>query len=493
MILMILILLGWMETVQEQEERLSLSSDSIFPTFYSEKIPGPVDDLDIGEGKKAAYKNHFKGTLYFKGGEFKKALQHFQKAYSSAPSNIYFGMSYGVSLAQMGKYEKGLSVLESVRGESGMNEITKEGMALLAFFTGMIHSFGASYEQAIPNFKSSIKILEQLDNDRLVSLVYNALGHALILDQGKGGHSRRGLGLHYHVHTRDLLRAKVYFEKALETNGSNAAAWYNYSLVCDSLELEPKFTFDSSGIYEDLFTASTPSLSDLPTSILSAYDFEVFDEILMMLDNSGSMVQEKIQCQDTTRFAVMKETALELLKQIPFEKQLGIGTIGGDCADEPRLWHSTGSMGRRDFRYAIEFLVPDGTTPLLTMLQRTDELFSKNPSTHKVMFLVSDGANVCSAAGIDICEWAEKLAGRNITIHILTFLNATFANTNAFAEYACLAEKTNGDILFLDDLNCNVKYHPNTPIQECQPKIPHFERVDCWGKSFRNLWAIFPE
>ena len=467
----------------------------IHPSFFFGNNDGSNLELPLKEGNKTAYKNHYKGSLHYRRGDYKKALQHFQKAFNAAPDNRYFAMSYGVALAQSGKAKRGQEILVGMKESSGglIREKDLQEEALLSFFTGMSFAYGGRYDIAIPNLKSAISLLDTLENSRLKSLFYNALGYALVLDQGKGAHKRADIPPHYHIHTRDLLRAKPYFEKALFENSSNAAAWHNYALVCDSLNLDPIVTFDSSGRHQDLFTASAPSLLDLPTSILSAFEFDGYDEILMMLDNSGSMVQDKIQCQDTTRFAVMKATALELLRNTPNSVQLGIGTIGGDCDDDPRLWHQVGVRSRRDFRYDIEFLVPDGTTPLLTMLQESVELFSDQPKRKRVMFLISDGANVCNADGVDICEWVENLASKNITIHILTFLNATFANTEAFAEYTCLAEKTNGEILYLDDLRCNVRFHPNTPIQECQPKIPNLQRVDCWGKSFNNLWAIFEE
>ena len=448
----------------------------------------------INTGKKAAYKNHYKGTLYFQNKEYRKALQHFQKAYSTSPDNFYFGTSYAMSLTQAGKPEKGLKILQNIRGKlDEQHENYHQQLALFSFFEGMAYADAELFHKAVTAIRSSIELQEDLDNDRLLSLFYNAAGYATVLNQGKGAHNRGDIRPHYHVHTRDMLRALEYFEQALHINGSNAAAWYNYRLICDSLQIEPKIPFDSNGVFDDLYSASIPSLTELPQSILSAFNFEEFNEVLLMLDNSGSMVQESVQCQDTTRFSIMKETALELVMRMPDSINVGIGTIGGDCPDPPRLWHRVGELSERDMRYAIEFLVPDGTTPLLTMMEQSPELFSGQPRTRKTIFLVSDGANVCSAGGLDICEWVEKLASRNITIHILTFLNASFSNTEAFAEYTCLADKTNGNILYLDDLNCNVRYHPTTLVAAYQPRIPELRRIECWGSSVKNLWGIFPE
>ncbi len=449
---------------------------------------------EVNTGKKAAYKNHYKGTLYFQKEDYRKALQHFQKAYSSSPDNFYFATSYAMSLTHSGKSERGLKILQKVRGKMDeLGEDYQQQLALFNFFEGMANAQSDRFYKAVKSIKKSIEVQEQMGNDRMLSLYYNALGYCTVLNQGKGAHIKADVRPHYHVHRRDMLRALAYFEKALTLNGANAAAWHNYGLICDSLDVTPSISFDSSGVFSDLFTASVPSLTELPQSILSAFNFQDYQEVLLMLDNSGSMVQESVQCQDTTRFSIMKETALELVMQIPDSIQVGIGTIGGDCPDPPRLWHQVGELSERDMRYAIEFLVPDGTTPLLTMMEQSPELFSNKNKTKKTIFLVSDGANVCTAGGLDICEWVEQLTRKNITIHILTFLNASFSNTEAFAEYTCLADKTNGDILYLDDLNCNVKYHPTTLVQAYQPRIPELQRMDCWGRSVENLWGIFPE
>lgn len=450
--------------------------------------------LNPPPGEKNAYEHHYKGTLYFKNKDYKKAAQHFQRAYMAIGDNFYFRTSYGLTLCFIGKVEKGLDILSQSWEimEENAPEYKQEA-ALLYFFTGMANIYAKSFSEAVPNLKKAIVLQEKLGDDRMLSLFNNAIGYATLLDQGRGSHTRADIAPHFHVHTRDMARAKEYFEAALFANQANGAAWRNYSIICDSLNLEPKVEFDSSLAHQDFNLASKGSFIHLPERIISAFDLSRFDEVVMLLDNSGSMVQEKVMCQDTTRFAIMKSTAMELVLNMPDSVELGVGTIGGDCADDPRLWSFAGEKTRRDLQWDIEFLVPDGTTPLLTILQRSDSLFSKDKGKERAIFLVSDGANICSARGLDICEWVESLAYQNITIYILTFLDASFSNTDAFAEYSCLADKTGGEILYLDDLRCNIKQHPTSLIAYCEPTIPELSRVDCWGSSFENLWAIFPE
>ncbi|NRA49110.1 MAG: hypothetical protein HRU12_08240 [Phaeodactylibacter sp.] len=191
-----------------------------------------------------------------------------------------------------------------------------------------------------------------------------------------------------------------------------------------------------------------------------------------------------------TRFDVMKQTALFILDSLPESTKLGLGSIDGDCGTEPKAWDAVGELSRYDMRYRLRFLVPNGTTPLLERLQASPELFSEDNQTRKSIFLISDGANVCRANGEDICEWANALSKRKITINILTFLDATESNTNAFAEYACLADNTGGDILYMDNYRCGYEYFGASMVEQCLPRIPNLRKVTCWGRAYQNLWAV---
>jgi hypothetical protein len=321
--------------------------------------------------------------------------------------------------------------------------------------------------------------------------MYNALGYAILLNQGKGAHERADLPPHYHVHKRDMLRAVENFENALASDASNESARYNYSILCDSLGLPPKpFTQVPAGL-KALEEGNT--YRDLPVNIARAMAFQEFDEVVFLLDISGSMVQEEVACQGETRFAVMKETMQLILDEIDERTQVGIGTIGGDCGTEPRLWYRSNELTRKELDRHLGFLVPDGTTPLLDILKQSPALFTDSPNRKKAIFLVSDGANVCGDQGLDICDWAGGLPRQHITINILTFLETNFSNTNAFAEYGCLADNTNGRIVYIDNYHCRMERYEFDLVETCRFRIPEFQRVDCWGPAVKDLWAIFGE
>lgn len=286
-----------------------------------------------------------------------------------------------------------------------------------------------------------------------------------------------------------MLRAREEFERALACNADNEAARYNYTVLSDSLGLAPQaFSVEPAGA-QALKSGNT--YNNLPDNINRALDFANYDEVVFLLDISGSMVQEKVICKGETRFKVMKETMQLILNQMDPDIPIGIGTIGGDCGTTPRLWFRTTELTRAQLRQRLEFLVPDGTTPLLTILKASPELFSESPTNSKALFLVSDGANICRAQGLDICEWVRDLPRQHITINILTFLETNFSNTNAFAEYTCLADQTQGRILYIDNYRCRLERYEFDLAETSNFRIPAFRRVACWGPAVKDLWAIF--
>lgn len=463
---------------------------SFLLAIHPAELPEPV----VVGNLEAAYRSHYRGSLQFSQGNFQKANNYFQKAFDIDPNNPSFAFSLGVSMGRIGQIDRGLSILQQ-----GLNKLKKQDpeyehkLAKAHFFEGMIQLYGQRYGEAIRAFRNSIEIQKNIeDAPAVLSIFNNALGYAIVMDQGSGSHRRADLANHFHVHKRDLLKAIDFFEEALLADGSNKAAQRNYHKLCDSLQIPPRITYDTLGPVKR-FNAPTGSSFFLPSNVMRAIEFTQYDEVLLLLDISGSMVMEKVICMDTTRFMVMKETAAFVLDNLNSSTRVGIATIGGDCNTTPKLWEEVGKLSLRDLKRTVDFLYPHGTTPLLERLKESPELFSDSTSTKKAIFLVSDGANVCRDPSGSICEWANAISRKNVTINIMTFLDATLNHINAFAEYTCLADNTKGKILYMDNLHCSLEYYTPDLVKDCQLYLPDFQRVNCWGPSVKNLWAIFPE
>lgn len=436
--------------------------------------------------QKAAFRAHYKGMLLYSEAHYERAVSHFEKAHSIIPDNYNFNLSLALALSRVGRADEGLGLLQKsdILLRSGDPDLAQKESTRY-FLKGMVLLYADRAGQALQPLEKSIGLQEKLGDPKRLSIYYNALGYATMLNQGGSDHGSDTLGWHYHVHRRDLIRSLGYFDQAVKYDTKNAAALYNYFLVRDTLGMEGMKDY-----YAQQDSAGPKPVGELPGNTNRTLEFTDYEELLFLLDLSGSMVMEKVPCMGTTRFEVMKQTALFILDSLPETTQLGLGSIDGDCWTEPKAWDAVGALSRYDMRYRLRFLVPNGTTPLLERLQASPELFSDDAQTRKSIFLISDGANVCRADGEEICDWASRLSSRKITINILTFLDATERNTNAFAEYACLADNTGGDILYMDNYRCGYEYFGASMVEGCLPRIPNLRKVTCWGRSYQNLWAV---
>lgn len=448
----------------------------------------------LAGGGKEAFRNYFMGSHYFAEGQFNRAENHLRRAYQLHPQQYNFALAYALVLGQQEKTDAALSVLGKGKNLLSQQHPDYRHLISLQFFVGgMINLYGQRYNKAISALKQAVRKQEQLNFPEERSIMLNALGYAEVMNQGRGATPHDGLKEHYHVHRRDLERGLEKFRAAYQADVQNKTAAENYQLLLDTLQLESENIVEDELIVEEKRELKSYQYASLPANVQPLLDFIEYDEVVFLLDISGSMVMEQVSCIAEDRFDVMRETALLLLENFPDSTRIGIGTIGGDCGTVPKLWHSSGSQSKDDLRWMLKFLVPDGTTPLLTILQETPELFSDNSSTTKAIIFISDGENVCRLPGVDICEWSEELAAKNITINIMTFLGASLDNTNAFAEYTCLAENTFGQLLYMDGNRCRLEHYRFDLVKACQFSLPPLQKVKCWGPAVEGLWAVFPK
>lgn len=444
-------------------------------------------------GKRAAYSHYFKGNVNFTKGNYSVARRHFRQAWMALPQNVNVTTSYAITLAKTGDSQQALHLLKRALTYLSPREYNyKEKRIYCEFAMAMIYCFGEQYGQAIPLLKRCIKQEDHFPHTKLISLFHNTLGYAIIQNQGKNTHPKSDHPVHTHVHRRDMEKAAPYFETALQYDFNNKVARKNYRQIMDSLGVSANIRRDSAIIARQRLEAAKHTLED---DVFRGGRFHEFEEIIFLLDISGSMVQENVTCEGKTRFKVMKKTVGYLLDEISPEIPIGIGSIGGDCGTEPKLWLSTGEQSRKELKQTVDFVPPDGTTPLLNILKDSPMLFdSTQENRRKSIFLVSDGENICSLKGISICKWADQMASQNTVINVLTFLGTTLNNANAFADYACLTEATEGRIHFIDNNYCRVQDFSFNLAASLALEVPKIEKLNCFkGKMNDNLWAIYKE
>lgn len=444
--------------------------------------------------RKAAYRFHYKGALFYAEGQVKEANQYFRKAYRIIPGNFYFAISYGMTQGQNGQTSDGLEIIAEARRAIAYDdpEVDRK-RALSDFFSGMVYAFNQDYGAAYQAIASARHQLPESDEESH-SIFENTLGYLRVHNQAKNAHQRGEMPDHYHVHRRDLKEALQHFERALQHNPHNPSARYNYKMMCDTLGVVPKFAINpvASDLKQEEERNRQTTFIDMHTRLTRQLELDQFEELLFLVDISGSMVQEKVLCMGDNRFDVMKTLARRMLETFPENQQYGFATIGGTCQSEPDFWQSVGTMGRDELDTRFRFLIPDGTTPLLSRIIDSPELFSDSLSTRKTIFLISDGANTCRVGGVDICRFAQELAQQGITVNILTFLSTNLNNTNAFAEYICLAESTGGNIIYMDNYHCRLEPLSFDLVQAVQLTLPQLKKSTCWGPHIKTLWNLFP-
>ncbi|HKK73540.1 MAG TPA: VWA domain-containing protein [Saprospiraceae bacterium] len=447
--------------------------------------------FSAGPNRKKAYKEHYEGSLLYTEGHIKRANQKFKRAYQILPDNFYFALAYGLSEGRLGNPQNGLEVIQQA------NRLLKRGMedyyykqAIGDFMAGMVYAYNQDYDAAFRQIQSALTSLP--DSTDLKSIMLNNLGYLQLLNQSKNQHETSDTPAHLHLREHDLEAAHLFFQKALEQDPDNGTAYYNYKMLSDTLGLSLEFNPPSSEAKQRAQT-DQPTFLYMDEHIRRTLELDQYQELVFMVDVSGSMVAEQVLCMADDRFGVMKTLSRKIVAELPEHIQLGIGTIGGDCPDAPAKWKPSGTIDKKELDTDLRFLIPDGTTPLLTRLLSSPELFSDSTQSKKSIFLISDGANTCRESGLDICAFAEELAQRGITVNVLTFLNSSLNNTSAFSEYICLADNTNGKVIYMDNLRCYFETFDFDLTSSCQLTIPKFEKSYCWGQHIETLWMFSPE
>lgn len=467
---------------------MALLKSSIFWLSLSSTL---VLFFSAGPNRKKAYRQHYEGSLLYSEGRIKQANQKFKNAWQIIPDNFYFTLAYGLSEGRLGHVQAGLELINQAGSQlhRGVEDYDYK-RSISSFMAGMVYTYGQDYDAAFRQIQSALSTLP--DSAEVESIMLNNLGYLQLLNQSRNQHETSDQPAHLHIRKHDLEAAHQYFQQALERDPDNGTAYYNYKALSDTLGLSLAFNPPTAEAKRRAGT-DQPTFLYMDEHIRRTLELDQYQELVFMVDISGSMVAEQVLCMADDRFGVMKTLSRKIVAKLPEHIKLGIGTIGGDCPDEPAKWKPSGTMDKKELDTDLRFLIPDGTTPLLTRLLQAPTLFSDSTQSKKTIFLISDGANTCRESGIDICAFAEELAQRDITVNVLTFLNSSLNNTSAFSEYLCLADNTNGKVIYMDNLRCYFETFDFDLTSNCQLTIPKFEKSYCWGQHIETLWMYSPE
>lgn len=451
----------------------------------------------LGGRGKAAYRNYYFGNYYFAEGDVKRAESYLRRAHEAAPDQLTFALGYALCLGEIGQARQGAEVLHNInlQPRPGQKDFAEQRIAY-AHVSAIVRARAGQTDQARLFIRQAISQQEAYDKyaHRRLAAMYNLAGYLAAMNQ-EAPASHGGLQPHSHLRQRALASAYPFLYQSLALDTSRLDTRTSLAMVADTL-----------GLLKDVTPVAQPytyqvskqrelvaRYAHLPRNMEVLFEFGQYDEVLFLVDISGSMVMEQVTCMGVDRFTIMREAAQLLVDYLPEETIAGLATIGGDCGTEPSWWIPTDSLSRKDLKWELQYLNPNGTTPLLTTLVRAPELFSNDPHTRKSIFFISDGENTCSVPGLDICEWASRLPAQHIALNVLTFLDRDLNNSGAFAEYACLTDQSGGQVRYLDPLSCNVDDFGFDLADRITFQLPALERVKCFGEETVPLWAIYPE
>ncbi len=288
----------------------------------------------------------------------------------------------------------------------------------------------------------------------ILARCYNALGYLNII-QSK---NRKSEGYVF-THSNILERSRIMFEEALKYNAQNASAFTNYSKINKLLDLSPSMILPyqpNDFLEEDVNekikkeAATTDIVYEeelLPEQMSSLLEYSsTYDELLLMIDVSGSMRVPLKKGVDKTRFDVMKNLTCYLLDKVNDKTRMGVVSVGGDCGNQPSLRKKVERNNRITLASAISNVKVDGHTPINDAILIVPELF-RAKKNKKGIVLITDGMESCDPN--ETCKLAAWLGSENITLHVLSFLEEK-VHPEEYSSYTCMAATTGGTLSSLN-------------------------------------------
>jgi len=288
----------------------------------------------------------------------------------------------------------------------------------------------------------------------LLARSYNVLGYLDVMEnQLESDNDKRVV-----VNERNLRNARFLFEEALKYKPSSPIAATNYNRVNTALRTPPnkivpyqtdEFQYDTQlptnrvkqNVQHYDMTLSFRQ-EWLPAKVHWVMeDFSNYDELVFMMDASGSMRVPAEMNPSISRFDWMKNLAYYMLRNVSTNTSLGVVAVGGECGEQPPLQLAT-NTSRGDIARQVKALKADGHTPVNQAISIADQLFKKRGKKKAILF-ITDGMESCEP-GLT-CELSAQLGQLGIELHILSFLDQAKAQ-NEYISYTCMVESSGGTL-----------------------------------------------
>jgi Mg-chelatase subunit ChlD len=446
-----------------------MANSSAFKTYSVAYFTIFLFIYDVKSQDSLAYQHLASAENYAEQNNIPLARKHYIKAFEYSP------YEYTIHQKAMDFFfkNKDLENLERYLSLDLMSNSNHNGKALKLYYKGIIQMKGGveNFHDAYASFHSAKHQIERSefpDLDLWADILV-ACGYSKVVTRSL---SSDGQDYYFSVlRVQDFMNAYPYYKKASILDPEHEVALKNLDTVearitnCGmELPITSQFTFETEELKKRIHQDSIKkdslnyinqlrdiNLQHLPKQIGQMISLlNNYDEIVMVMDISGSMEEGVDWAQQVTRFNVMQELSLAILKQANPRINIGAITVGGECGIDPMLRSGIGENRRSELSDLITSVRPNGWTPLNRMLNDAGTLFT-SANNRKTVLLISDGMDSCRE-GINLCETAVKLHNSGIDLTVFSFLfeGTSYENNFAYQIYECMTEAANGKIFHLD-------------------------------------------
>lgn len=348
-------------------------------------------------------------------------------------------------------------------------------LALYFYFLGVSQMLD---KRGWPSFKQAERSLNRSASEMQKSFmpdygfysdIENARGYLSVTARGLSTDQEKN---YVCIIRHEFINMAIYhFRDALMYNPDNELAQQNLDTLEAKLRMlglplpperyvEKKMTgmlvhWDSLNI-DSLHNTSELPLLDynlLPNNYqLILSELSQYDEIILCLDLSGSMVDAVGWGPEISKFQVAQQLSLFITLQLQKSAFLGALSVGLKCDQDAALNYPIASASRYELMTKINAVRPYGYTPLNQRLRMTKDMFSQTQN-RKLVFLISDGMDTCDELP-ELCGTAAMLAANGIDLSVFSFINETLDEEarTAYAVYNCMTTASDGKVYQVTEL-----------------------------------------
>jgi len=441
----------------------------------------------LAQTPQEAVLHYNKGVILLKQGKERRAMRHFKRAFEQAPGETTAGLKLVRYYTAKGKFNK------AARYTPHLVDLGSDSEAELAeksYYQAFLDIQTLQYASARRQLNKAIHntIRAEEPDYHLLAQCYNALGYLEVVQQGA---SRRKSRVHRHIkiHPNDMKKAMKQFRLALEYEPENRAAQRNYRAICELLGLTPRSITPMTERMKQLHSAAnTVKEAGMYHPVLANTDAIVqqlnqHEEVVLIVDISGSMRVPLNEQLSVSRFEAMRNTVLQVLREVDEQVRIGVVTLGGDCEKAPYFSAKAALDNRSFLEEQVKLLPKDGHTPLNDVLKIVPDLFTEQ-TTNRAIMLLTDGMASCEPE--KTCRTAASFGDIGVFMHVMSFLMNDDAHAEEFAAYECITQNASGQLMSISPEG-KIQLEAIEILTEEELLLPKIER----DTSLKNVELMF--